>query len=88
VRGQCYCARPPATGWDASGIGEAVLRDQCYCAQPPATGWDASGIGEAILGGEVTGVAGDHDVVDLSAGAGANLDHFPDVGKMVGHLMA
>ena len=41
----------------------------------------------AILRNEVAGVAGEHDVVDLTAGAGADLDHFVDVNKMVGHRM-
>ena len=37
----------------------------------------------SILGDEVAGVTGEHDVLDLTLGAGADFDHFPDVRKMV-----
>jgi hypothetical protein len=35
------------------------------------------------LGDEVAGVAGEHEIVDFTLGAGADFDHFVDVNKMV-----
>lgn len=42
----------------------------------------------AVLSDEVAGVAGQHDVVDFALAAGPEIDHFPDIGKMVGNHVA
>ena len=39
-----------------------------------------------ILGDEIAGVAGEYDVVNFTLRTGADLDHFADVSKMIGHL--
>ena len=39
----------------------------------------------AVLGDEVTGVAGEHEVINRSFGAAAKFDHFRDATKMVRH---
>jgi len=40
------CAQPPATSYDAFGIGVLAIHFRRYgCAQPPATSCDAFGIG-------------------------------------------
>lgn len=41
----------------------------------------------AILRDEIAGVSGQHDVVDLSLTTQTEIDHFPDVGKMVTEFM-
>ena len=37
----------------------------------------------AVLGDEIAGVTGHHDLIHLALAARSEIDHFPDVGKMV-----
>ena len=39
--------------------------------------------GIAVLGDEVAGIAGEHEIVNLTLAAGAEINHFVDVNKMV-----
>src|SRR5690606_9683029 len=41
-----------------------------------------------VLGNQIAGVAGEHDVVDLSLAARADVDHFVNVNKMVRDTMS
>ena len=45
-------------------------------------------LGITVLRDQVAGVAGEHDVIDFPLAARANIDHFADVGKMVGDFMS
>ena len=73
-------------GGDAHGFKEALL-DQLRAAG--LDGEVSLGKGDlllpgiAILGDKVAGVAGEHDVINLTPGARADFDHFVDVNKMV-----
>lgn len=42
----------------------------------------------AVLIDGVAGMAGEHDVIHFAPAAGAQIDHFADVGKMVANRMA
>jgi hypothetical protein len=73
-------------GGDALGFKEALL-DQLRAAG--LDGEVSLGKGDLLLpgiaipGDEVAGVAGEHDVINLTPGARADFDHFVDVNKMV-----
>jgi hypothetical protein len=41
-----------------------------------------------VLRNQVARIAGEHDVVDFALAAGAQVDHFPDVRKMVVNVMS
>ena len=42
----------------------------------------------AVLGDEVAGIASEHEILDFALPAFAQSDHFPDLRKMIGSLMA
>lgn len=44
--------------------------------------------GVAILGDKVAGIAGEHHIVNFALATRAEFDHFPDIRKMVGNVVA
>jgi hypothetical protein len=78
-------------GGNALGVEKPLLDQLC------ATGLDGEiGLGEgdfllariAILGDEIAGIAGEHEIVNFTLRALAELDHFVDVNKMIGNHVA
>ena len=73
-------------GGDALGFEQALLDQLGTAGLDGEVGLGKGDLllpGVAILGDEVAGVAGEHDVINLTPGAGADFDHFVDVNTMV-----